>query len=439
MGCGPSSPASAATTPQSSPPAAAAPPAEAEAAPAVAAAPAAEAEAPAPAAEGDQPMMVPSLGIAVDFEVPPEKWLAGFDAHSDSAESEHFYGFSLGEPRSAFCDESQSAAYLSADGKEPEGGGSAFIHCGDVDMAKLGGMMGSPVFGALSVVQGQKAGPPGILQPVAPDAPPASPDIVIFAEVKEFDTWYELFKEHGDSKTIKGVEAPFTRAECCDESRTRVYRHAKESNKVAVCVYGCNEKLGVVLADAEFSKVIEEEGGVISQTAYAMVAPPMPPPPPPPPEAAVVWFDNRPMAEKMEWMEANMAEDASISFVGQYAPPMPPMSGAKFLGMGKMMTASFPDFGFEQVGDPPAPAEDGSTQALVYSKGTHSGAPFALPGKPPVGPTGVVNRFGPTLCRVYADGAKLLKVVFEPLREGPSGPPAFYVASGGDMNATVEE
>ena len=81
-------------------------------------------------------------------------------------------------------------------------------------MAKLGGMMGSPVFGALSVVQGQKAGPPGILQPVAPDAPPASPDIVIFAEVKEFDTWYELFKEHGDSKTIKGVEAPFTRAEC---------------------------------------------------------------------------------------------------------------------------------------------------------------------------------------------------------------------------------
>ena len=427
MGCASSSPASA----PASPSAKATRYVEAKEEEAKPPPPAATAAPPAPKQDGRADVVVP-----LAFGVTVAEWMEGFDTHANATEGPGFYGYKVSEPRSAFCDESKTVAYAAADGSQ-----EVLVSCADVDVMKMGAFMGEPAFKAMSLEQKSVPGAPGMLVDMpAPDAgvPPPSSDAVVLLELKDgsFDAWYDLFKQHADGHNVGGVEVKYSRAEICDEARTKVYR---SGNKVAITVFGVNEKMGELMANDEFQKLITEVGGVVSQAVKAFVAMPPPPETPAMPEPVAKMLSGANMIDNLDYFMANLSDDMSMSFEGEFAPPMPPLDKAKFMGMGKMMTASFPDFGFDPA-TPPVPTEDGGFWSLVYSHGTHTGAPFALPGKPPVDASGVSSRFGPTQMKVYADasGEKLAKIVFVPLKAGPTGPPAYYVASGGDLSATLD-
>ncbi|XRB12885.1 hypothetical protein RI054_05g27210 [Pseudoscourfieldia marina] len=384
--------------------------------------------APKPAAEPTPAPAGPQLAIQIKYDIDQAEWQAMFDAHATNTEHPSFQGFKLPASRGQFVDESKTMVYHEVGAMK-----SSLIDCSGVDLMKMGALMGGPSFAALNHACGAEVSPPTMLVDMPTDGPPPSPDVIVFLEVKDFGVWHAGFTEHGTNKSIGGMEVPYSRSEVCDESRTKIYRNG---NKLAVCVFDTNPTMGLLMADPAFQASIEKLG-VISQTAKPRVALPPPPTGPEPPAPVLKWFDGKPMSEKVDWFVENAADDYSMAFVGEFAPPMPPLDKTKAIGIMKSLVASFPDFGFLNVGAPPASIEGNGAWGLVYSSGTHTGEPFALPNHPPVGPTGNYNKFGPTVCRVFADstGTKLARVEFEPLKPGPSGPPAFYVANGGVLGA----
>ena len=79
-----------------------------------------------------------------------------------------------------------------------------------------------------------------------------------YLEVENSEKWIRGFKEHSNSKRITGLldELPITRLELCDESRTRIFKHAWKSNWVAVIMYDINtEKLRQIQEDERMMRL----------------------------------------------------------------------------------------------------------------------------------------------------------------------------------------
>ena len=136
-------------------------------------------------------------------------------------------------------------------------------------------------------------------------------------------------------------------------------------------------------------------------------------------------------------MTVHVAESHVLSFIGPYAPPVPPLDKEHMGGAIGGLMASFPDFTFNSTKVEPKKTADGGWAADIVVTGTHSGAAFTpMPGMlPAVETTGKTVNIGPETFTLYLDGAgKVAKTTIEPLREGaPAGPPGFYTEIGGVM------
>ena len=64
-------------------------------------------------------------------------------------------------------------------------------------------------------------------------------DMFICLEVENSEKWIHGFKEHGTSEKINGFSEDLlmSRTDLCDESRTRIFKHAWKPNWVAVLMY----------------------------------------------------------------------------------------------------------------------------------------------------------------------------------------------------------
>merc|ERR1719231_1013944 len=101
-------------------------------------------------------------------------------------------------------------------------------------------MMSEPAFveGIKDAVVSQDA-PMLMAEMPAPgaDAPPSELQTVFFSyEVDDADKWIEGFLAHATSKTgTWGVEAAMTRAEFCDEAKTRVFSQRPTPTRWVAC------------------------------------------------------------------------------------------------------------------------------------------------------------------------------------------------------------
>ena len=153
-----------------------------------------------------------------------------------------------------------------------------------VDMAKMGAMMSEPAFteGIKDAVVSQD--PPNLATDMpTPDGPPpegGKVDMFFSYEVADVDKWIEGFLAHGTSKTgTWGVETKYTRAEFCDEARTRVFKSVKHPRRVGGLIYGVDMgKMGEFMGDPSFAKV-SEVLGVNPESMFMKQIAVMPPPP----------------------------------------------------------------------------------------------------------------------------------------------------------------
>merc|ERR550537_636735 len=176
---------------------------------------------------------------------------------------------------------------------------------------------------------------------------------------------------------------------------------------------------------------------------------PMPPPPAAAaaaavPESVAFFFDGAPMAPKAEKMMGEYYDDSHmLSFIGRYAPPVPPLDKEHLQGAMGNLIASFPDLTFNFTNVAPTKKEDGGWAADIVVMGTHTGAAFSpMPGKlPAIETTGKQVQIGPETFTLYTDGAgKVVKTTIEPLHKGaPAGPPGFYTEIGGVLPAPPPE
>lgn len=162
------------------------------------------------------------------------------------------------------------------------------------------------------------------------------------------------------------------------------------------------------------------------------------------PESVAFFFNGEAMAGKAEkWMADYVADDIMLSFIGPYAPPVPPLDKEHMGGAIGNLIKSFPDFTFnpkahaKHVAAPAA--KDGGFAADIVVTGKHTGDAFTpMPGKlDAVEKTDKEVTIGPETFTLYvnADG-KVNKITIQPLHEGaPAGPPGFYTEIGGKMPA----
>ena len=182
--------------------------------------------------------------------------------------------------RAEFCDESTTELFLNADTSSPN---EWSIFVDKVELPKMGAAMGSEAFKEMSDSLGfSMTYGPAILAPPPEGPPPADappPNMCAVLEVKDFDSWYSGFMEHGKSKNVKGLELPFSRSEMCDDSKTMVYRSLKNPKKVMMALFGIrNDVMGKALQDANFIKLTDELGEIAdTKRMYMMTA--LPPPP----------------------------------------------------------------------------------------------------------------------------------------------------------------
>jgi len=86
-------------------------------------------------------------------------------------------------------------------------------------------------------------------------------DYVIRLELNQgkFEEWYPLFKEHATSNVVGGITLKQSRGNCCDESKTEVYRSVTNSDFLAVKL--CNldlPALGEMMGSPEFAELVKD-------------------------------------------------------------------------------------------------------------------------------------------------------------------------------------
>lgn len=156
------------------------------------------------------------------------------------------------------------------------------------------------------------------------------------------------------------------------------------------------------------------------------------------PESVAFFFNGEPMAPKAEKMMGEYYADSHVlSFIGPYAPPVPPLDKEHLQGAIGNLIGSFPDLTFNFTKVKVAQAADGGWAADIIVMGTHTGAAFTpMPDAlPPIETTSKQVKIGPETFTLYTDAAgKVTKTTIRPLHAGaPAGPPGFYTEVGGVM------
>ena len=156
------------------------------------------------------------------------------------------------------------------------------------------------------------------------------------------------------------------------------------------------------------------------------------------PESVDFFFNGEKMEPKAEKMMSEYFADSHVlSFIGLYAPPVPPLDKEHLGGAMTSLITSFPDFTFNFTKVKPKKMPDGGWAADIIVMGTHTGAAFTpIPGKlPPVEKTGKQVKIGPETFTLYCDAdGKITKTTIRPLSAGaPAGPPGFYTEIGGQI------
>ena len=190
----------------------------------------------------------------VDFE----DWFTGFKAHS-TEKTFPMNGTTYTVPMARGDALDDSKTDVLCDIKDPN---MIEIVLFGLDMAKFAPVMEDPQFKAMSEKAIKTQDPPLILSDApTPGTPPPSEkmDLLFTYEVEDVEKWIEGFLAHGSSKTgTWGVEAKYTRAEFCDEAKTRVFKSAYNPKRVGGMIYGCDmAKMGEFMAHESFAKISE--------------------------------------------------------------------------------------------------------------------------------------------------------------------------------------
>lgn len=136
---------------------------------------------------------------------------------------------------------------------------------------------------------------------------------------------------------------------------------------------------------------------------------------------------------------ALFADGATVSFLGEFRPKMPDGSEvvipqARMADVMGGLIGGFSDFRFNPDKAPFTQQEDGGWSASILVAGTHDGPFSPLPDVPVLEATGTKCLMGPERFTLYFnDEGKVTKKTVEPLQEGPSGPPGFYILAGGKL------
>ena len=201
-------------------------------------------------------------------------WHTGFKAHA-TKKTFPMNGKTYTVPmsRGEACDEAKTLVFT-----DVEDTNKIAIAMYSLDFAKFGPVMADPQFVEMSEKAIVSQAPPLLMADPGPEAGEA-PSMFFYVEVADVDKWIEGFKAHADSKTgTWGFEAPITRGEFVDESKTRVFKCATNPKLVAGYMEGVKmAKLGPLLGDEKFMQVAKDLGEK-SETKVMKVVTPMPAP-----------------------------------------------------------------------------------------------------------------------------------------------------------------
>ena len=184
-----------------------------------------------------------------------DKWLDIFSQHADSKNlSLDGKIYSPKKARNEFVDESKTEVW-----RDIEFPNLVAITCFDVDASALGSFMTEDIaMKNMTSDFGWEVNPPYEMKEMIPELSSKKENMFCYMDVEDSDRWIKGFKEHGISKTISGFdgEMPVTRSDFCDESKTRIFRHASVKNRIAVLLYDIEtETLGKFMADENMQKV----------------------------------------------------------------------------------------------------------------------------------------------------------------------------------------
>ena len=91
------------------------------------------------------------------------------------------------------------------------------------------------------------------------------------------------------------------------------------------------------------------------------------------PESIAFFFNGEPMAGKAEKMMGEFYSDAHVlTFIGPYAPPVPPLDKEHLKGAMGNLIGSFPDLTFNFTKVEPKKMADGGWAADIIVMGTHT-------------------------------------------------------------------
>jgi hypothetical protein len=203
--------------------------------------------------------MTSILGVVISND--PKGFEKIFHDHATSTEIVYDkVTYSLPATRAAFCDESKTLLYV--DSKDPN---CLLVYLQDVDLPKMGEVMGSEGFQTLGTEKGLfKLESLKVMTPMPPPAQTPTYAVDMFAAVTTSDpaAYSKLFWEHAESTTIhwgrKPYEVPACRKDVCDESKTKLFHLVKDKKTIAIMIGSVDApKLGAIMTSPGF----EELGG----------------------------------------------------------------------------------------------------------------------------------------------------------------------------------
>ena len=167
------------------------------------------------------------------------------------------------QARNEFMDESRTEVW-----RDVENPNLVLISCYEVEVPKMVYFCKEdPEMIRMTSDFGWEMDKPTEMRNMDPRSIDVQEDMLCCLEVENSEKWIQGFKEHGTSKKISGFSEDLlmSRSELCDESRTRIFKHAWKPNWVAVLMYDIDtDKLGQLMEDEKMLKMTkllgEKEG-----------------------------------------------------------------------------------------------------------------------------------------------------------------------------------
>ena len=183
------------------------------------------------------------------------EWFNIFSQHSDSKILEiNGNKYTPQKARNEFVDETRTEVW-----RDIETPNFVAVTCFEVDVPALGSFMTKDE-AMINMTKdfGWEINPPLEMKEMIPEQSKDEENMFCFMDVDDSDKWIKGFKEHSTSKVISGFEneLPVARSEFCDEEKTRIFKHAKIPNRIAILLYNVKTKvLGKFMADENMNKL----------------------------------------------------------------------------------------------------------------------------------------------------------------------------------------